>query len=526
MSVKHAGVNLPLFSARSTHGWGIGELRDLVPLARWLSAAGFDRVMLLPLGTMEDGQSSPYSATSTLAIDPLFISLEDVPDFAAAGGEARLSPLARESLELARSAGTVRYDLVRRAKADALARAFDAFLTAEWEQLTPRAAALAAYIARERWWLEDYALFQAVAATMPSVPWRVWPAPLRDREPAALDDARRQLARDVLRQQYWQWIAETEWQEARTAARALGVGVFGDLPFVANAHSPEVWARASEFRLDVSVGVPPDAFSAVGQDWGLPAYNWDAIAGTDYAWLRQRARRMAALYDGIRVDHVIGLFRTYCRPAHGDPFFSPADEPDQRAQGLRVLTLLGESGAAIIAEDLGLVPDFLRESLTALSVPGCKVLRWERQWREPGAPFIDPRGYPADSAAMTGTHDTETLAIWWDDLSREDRHALLALAASAGATDARLRVDWSPAVRDALLGLMYRAASRELFLPIQDLFGWPDRINVPGTVSEANWSWALPWPVDALAAQPEAIARQTTLAALARESGRGLDGLD
>jgi 4-alpha-glucanotransferase len=287
-----------------------------------------------------------------------------------------------------------------------------------------------------------------------------------------------------------------------------------------------VWARAGEFRLDVSVGVPPDAFSAVGQDWGLPAYNWDAIAETDYAWLRQRARRMAALYDGIRVDHVIGLFRTYCRPAHGDPFFSPADEPDQRAQGLRVLTLLGESGAAIIAEDLGLVPDFLRESLAALSVPGCKVLRWERQWREPGAPFIDPRGYPADSAAMTGTHDTETLAIWWDDLSREDRHALLALAASAGATEARPRGDWSPAVRDALLGLMYRASSRELFLPIQDLFGWPDRINVPGTVGEANWTWALPWPVDTLAAQPEAVARQATLAALARESGRGLDGLD
>jgi 4-alpha-glucanotransferase len=101
---------------------------------------------------------------------------------------------------------------------------------------------------------------------------------------------------------------------------------------------------------------------------------------------------MAALYDGIRVDHVIGLFRTYCRPANGDPFFSPGDEPDQRAQGLRVLALLVESGAAIIAEDLGLVPDFLRDALAALSVPGCKVLRWERQWREPGAPFIDPRG--------------------------------------------------------------------------------------------------------------------------------------
>jgi 4-alpha-glucanotransferase len=121
---------------------------------------------------------------------------------------------------------------------------------------------------------------------------------------------------------------------------------------------------------------------------------------------------------------------------------------------------------------------------------------------------------------MTGTHDTETLATWWDDLSREDRRALLALAVSAGAADARPQVDWSPVVRDALLGLMYRAGSRELFLPIQDLFGWPDRINVPGTVSEANWTWALPWPVDALDAQPEAAACRAVLAALARESGR------
>jgi 4-alpha-glucanotransferase len=520
VTTKHAGVNLPLFSARSTTGWGIGELPDLVPLAHWLSAAGFDRVMLLPLGTMEDGQSSPYSATSTLAIDPLFISLAALPDFALAGGEARLSPLARESLELARCAGTVRYDLVRRAKADALARAFDAFAGHEWEQLTPRAATLAAYIARERWWLDDYALFQALAETMPGVPWRAWPAALRDREPAALDDLRRQLARDVLRHQYWQWVAETQWQDARAAARALGVEVFGDLPFVANAHSPEVWARPGEFRLDLSVGVPPDAFSDEGQDWGLPAYHWDAIRSTDYAWIAQRAGRMAALYDGIRVDHVIGLFRTYCRPADGDPFFSPGDEPEQRAQGRRVLTRLGESGVRIIAEDLGLVPDFLREVLAELSVPGCRVLRWERRWREPGAPFIDPRTYPVDSAAMTGTHDTETVVTWWDDLSREDRHALLALAASAGAADARPRVDWSPAVRDALLGLMYRAGSRELFLPVQDLFGWPDRINVPGTIGDANWSWALPWPVDTLDVQPEAVERRDALAALARASGR------
>ena len=135
-----------------------------------------------------------------------------------------------------------------------------------------------------------------------------------------------------------------------------------------------------------------------------------------------------------------------------------------------------ESGAAIIAEDLGVVPPFVRNSLARLGVPGCKVLRWERHWDAPGRPLVDPATYPSLSAAMTGTHDTETLAEWW--------------------TTEGDGTPWSDTVRDALLSSACGAGSDDLFLPMQDVFGWTDRINIPATVGDHNWTWRLPWPID------------------------------
>ncbi len=324
----------------------------------------------------------------------------------------------------------------------------------------------------------------------------------------------------MLEQQYYQWIAEQQWQEARSVSRGLGVALFGDLPFVAGSDSPEIWARPGEFMLDVSTGVPPDAFSATGQDWGLPTYRWDAIRAGDYDWLRHRSRRMAELYDGIRIDHTIGLYRTYGRPASGEPFFTPADEADQIAQGEQIMRILKESGLALIAEDLGSVPDFLRASLARLEVPGCKVLRWERQWKTPGEPFIPTELYPPLSAAMTGTHDTEPLSVWWDQLPPPDRSALLELPLfpERGITDAAQ--PWNDRLRDAFLDLAYRAGSAELFVPVQDLFGWRDRINLPGTVGPHNWVWRLPWTIEELGDVAEARERVEALDRLALAAGR------
>jgi 4-alpha-glucanotransferase len=338
--------------------------------------------------------------------------------------------------------------------------------------------------------------------------WRDWPPPLRDREPAAIETARRQLAREILQQQYWQWLAEAQWQEARRAARDLGVTVFGDLPFMVSANGPDIWTRPGEYLFDVSLGVPPDAFSATGQDWNAPTYHWQVIAATDYAWIRARARRMAALFDGYRVDHLVGLYRTYGRPRNLEPpFFNPGTEPEQVEQGERILRILLESGATIVAEDLGVVPDFVRASLDRLGVPGSKVLRWERLWNEPGQPFIDPAQYPEVSAAMTGTHDTETLAAWWMGAAPDERHAIAAVLAGSGHAPVDPAREWSAEVRDALLGAMYGSGSRELFLPVQDVFGWPDRINVPAVVSDDNWTWRLPWPIDRWASVPNAAER-------------------
>ncbi len=241
---------------------------------------------------------------------------------------------------------------------------------------------------------------------------------MQRRAPTAIDHARRELSREVLFHQYaLQWLAGVQWQQARSNPH--GIQLFGDLPFMVDADSADVWARQDQFRLDLSLGAPPDAFSATGQDWGMPVYKWDVIAVQDFQWLRERARRSADLFDGYRIDHLVGFYRTYGRPRDdsGDAFFSPATQREQEALGERVLGLFRSAGAAIIAEDLGTVPDFVRGSLARQGIPGFRVLRWERYWHAEGQPFRDPADYPSVSVAASGTHDTEPMVIWWEGAS-------------------------------------------------------------------------------------------------------------
>ena len=146
-------------------------------------------------------------------------------------------------------------------------------------------------------------------------PWTEWPEPLRDREPHALEAERHALRDEILFRSYLQWVAGEQWATARS--RSNGVALFGDLPFMVNGDSADVWSRQDEFGQEGSVGVPPDAFSETGQDWGLPPYLWDVMRERDFSWLRLRARRMAHLFDGYRVDHVVGFYRTFVRPRGG-----------------------------------------------------------------------------------------------------------------------------------------------------------------------------------------------------------------
>jgi 4-alpha-glucanotransferase len=407
---------------------------------------------------------------------------------------------------------------VRALKGRALSLAFDRFERDEWERETSRARALREFARAEGSWLRDYALFVAIHdGEQGGRSWTEWPSPLRDRDPAALAEARARLSRRLLFHEWLQWQIEEQWRAARATANRAGVELGGDLPFMVATDSADVWADRGDFRLDARVGVPPDAFSATGQDWGLPVYRWDVMAREGFPWLTERARRMADLYGLYRVDHVVGLYRTYFFPNDGSPpAFIPAAEPAQTENGERVLGILSR-GARVIAEDLGTVPDFVRASLARVGIPGYCVLRWERSWKEAGQPFRDPAAWPAVSVATTGTHDTESLADWWDGMPDEERKAFLALPALSGLRE-RGPARFDDGVRDAILEVVYRSGSDLLLLPFQDAFGVRERVNVPGTVTAQNWTYRMPRDLSALHADRPSRER---LAALAARSGRG-----
>jgi 4-alpha-glucanotransferase len=416
-----------------------------------------------------------------------------------------------------RSTPGVVHQSVRALKEKALRAEYAVFTSTGRRSSVARARDVRDFAEREAWWLDDYALFRALHDEQHGRYWIEWPAGLRDRDPSALAAAAKRLEPEIGYYQYVQWLAHEQWQAVRTAVSP--VGIFGDFPFMVNAHSADVWARQHEFRLDASVGVPPDAFSETGQDWGLPVYRWDVMAEGGYQWLRDRARRCAELYDGFRVDHVVGFFRTFVRERDKTTSFVPEEEDTQRVQGETLLELFGSYGSKIIAEDLGTVPDFVRESMSAHGVPGMQVFRWEREWLVPPHPFRDPARYPKAGVATTGTHDTETMAEWWDGASDEERELMLDLpafrAGQFAASDA-----YSVRLRDALLTLIAAAKSDFVMFPMQDIFGWRDRINTPASINDENWTWRLPFPVDELMTRPDALERAQFLRSLAQRRGR------
>ena len=515
---RHAGVLVPLFSIPSSGSWGVGEIPDLARLAGWLDSAGLDFVQLLPVNEMQEGQSSPYSALSAMAIDPVFLAPGDVPEFAEWGGEQALEAHDREQLARVRDSRSIDFRVVRALKSRALHASFAVFRERHLGTGSERDRQFHEFRVRARWWLDDYALFRALHDEHQACYWRDWEPGLRSREPVALDQARARLGEAIFYYEYVQWLADEQWQRTR---RECGcVGIFGDFPFTVSGHSADVWSRQHEFRIDASVGVPPDPLSGQeAQSWGLPAYRWEISEPGDFEWLRLRAHRCTELYDGFRLDHLVGFYRMFFRDPDGQGHFSPAGEPAQLRHGERLMRLFLASGARIIVEDLGVVPDFVRESLSRLRIPGLKVMRWERKWQDEGQPFRDPADYPVDSVAMSSTHDTETMGEWWDNAGPDERRSC---AEIPGLRESGCDPDapFSSATRDALLRAVFGAASDLAIVSIQDVFGWRVRVNTPGVISHHNWTWRLPWPVDAFGSQPDAQERAGFLHLLSDQTHR------
>ncbi len=509
--MRRAGVMVPLFSLRTRADAGIGDIGALAAMAELAVAMGHRAILLLPIDETSPGEASPYSALSVFAIDPIYVGVDSLPGVA----PAEVERVRRALRDVPLSDRLT----IRAARLALLEAAFQHHLLSGAER-----AAVDEFAARNRYWLDDYALFRALKDRFDLAPWEQWPEDLRRREPRALARSRAELLKLIEKYVYWQFLAHRQWSDARGKANARGVLLGGDIAFSPARDSAEVWANQELFDFERTVGAPPDAFNPEGQRWGLPAPRWERMRADGFALHRHRAAHARELFDFIRVDHVVGLYRTFSfGGVAGDRgAFFPADEPAQRAQGEAVLhAIIDEARAtSVIAEDLGVIPDFVRVSLAALGIPGYKVMRWEKVNEGTAAEaFIPPADYPALSLATTGTHDTDTLAQWWETASTGERERMLRVLDLAPVGSRESRTDFER-MRDRMLAALYASPSRMVLIPIQDLFGWRERINLPGTVAPANWSWRLPLAIEEMTWDPEIGSRIAALRSLAKESGR------
>ncbi len=492
MLQRSAGILIPLFSLRTADDFGRGEFLQMKPMIDFAISLGHRVIQLLPLDETAPGEASPYSALTLFGLDPLYISAGEITGI----GKMAMRRARRNAGDPARRISRERYVTLKK---ELLERAFETFAS---RARARERRALDDFIQENSYWIHDYALYRALKDHFAFKAWEEWPAELARREQSALAVARRDLAQSIHRFSYFQFVAHQQWKSVRDYARERGVYIGGDLAFSPGRDSDVVWAHQESFDLTRSIGTPPDAFSETGQHWGLPMPNWAGMRADGFEIWRKRTRHARSLYDLVRIDHVVGLYRTYSFGSEvvaDKGQFMPIDETEQHAQGEAVIRAIKEEAGEmqLIAEDLGTVPPWVRKSLTELGIPGYKVMQWERDWNAPEQPFTNPAAYPELSLATTGTHDTEALTLWWRDQPIEERARL----AKAFNLDGRVnvRAPLGMPVLNEILRILYAAPSIVTVLPIQDLFGWSARINTPGTVSESNWTYRLPVPFERMA---------------------------
>jgi 4-alpha-glucanotransferase len=341
------------------------------------------------------------------------------------------------------------------------------------------------FLAASSPWLDDYALFEALTVSQGGAPFWRWPRELRDREPNALARARNSLASEVSRIEREQYAFYLQWNRLREHAALRGVRLFGDLPFYVGPSSVETWAHRELFQLKPDGepafvgGVPPDYFSALGQLWGNPVYDWQALQHTDFAWWLSRVRAQLARLDLLRIDHFRALAAYWAVPAgaadaRGGAWLSTPGEH-------LLHRLRGEfPDLPLVAEDLGVITEDVLALKNGFGLPGMRVLQFGFDG-EPGNVHV-PHRHVRECVAYTGTHDNDTTLGWYLGLDRDMRQRV----------DFYLRVT-PGAMPEALIRAALGSVGQLAVIPAQDLLalGSEARLNTPGTAT-GNWTWRLP----------------------------------
>ncbi|WP_079075185.1 4-alpha-glucanotransferase [Streptomyces atriruber] len=506
------GFLVQLYSVLSRRSWGMGDLGDLAELASWSGRAlGAGFVQLGPLHAAEPGplpDPSPYRPSSRRFADPMHVRVEAVPEFAYLDPAAR--PVVDRLVARARQLNEAVLDgsslIDREAVRDLKHRALRAVHDVP---LSPgRAAAFAAFVAREGQGLTDHATWCALADVHGGA-WRSWPAELRDPRSPAVARARQELAGAVDHHRWLAWVTDEQLAAAQAAAVGAGmpVGLVHDLAIGVAPEGADAWALQRCLAAGMSVGAPPDDFNRRGQDWGQPPWRPDALAAEGYRPFAELLRSGLRHAGALRVDHVMGLSRLWWVPEGRPPTEGTYVEYDRDAM-LGVLALEAyRADAGVIGEDLGTVEDGMREELAARGMLGTSVQRFEYLGGSAGRQGpLPPDQWRTDCLATLTTHDLPTTAAW---LSGEhvDLRARLGLltrpAAEEKAAAAAERDGWLAEL--ARLGLLpdpdgeIAALHRFLRLtPARMLGVWlPDATgdrrpqNLPGTAT-VHPNWRLP----------------------------------
>jgi 4-alpha-glucanotransferase len=465
-------------------GFGAGDLGpEAHHFLRFLARAGQRWWQMLPVSP-PGGGDSPYDSASAFAGSPWLVSLEVLKREGFLTAEELVAPQRLSAAPRARHAAG------RRFRARRLRRAFERF-----RERPEAARELAAFMEEQRDWLPDYSLYQALRRSYRFLPWTHWDPELRRREAGALARARSELSFEIEFETFVQREFTRQWAALRAHARELGVRLLGDMPMFVAHDSADVWTHQHLFRLDqhgertLLAGVPPDYFSADGQLWGNPIYDWQALRGTGYAWWTARIGRTLERFDAVRLDHFIGFHRFWEVPAGAS---SARDGHFVEGPGHELFHVLKQRFGQLpfVAEDLGVLTDGVVELRDAFNLPGMRVLAFAF-----AGTFRDyqPHRYPRRVVAYTGTHDNDTLVGWLRSHETErnpDRRAEL-----RAERDRALRYAGSDG-REAhwdLVRTLHASAANTTVVPLQDLLGMDAgaRMNVPGTPS-GNWRFRAP----------------------------------
>ena len=548
---RRFGPTVQLYALRSARNWGMGDFTDLATLITTAAREGADFVGLNPLHALflaRPQDASPYSPSSRLAVNPLYLDVEAIEDYATcAAARAEVASAAVQStLQSLRSDALVDYPRIAALKLRVLAHVFEHFRAQHLEPLTERGRTMRAFGEAHPELAYQPALFQALHAELlrrdpQAWGWPAWPADYRDHDADAVQAFAREHRADVEFHLYLQWQADLQLAAcARTAREAgMSIGLYRDLAVGANPGGAETWQAPARFALAVHVGAPPDEFNRKGQDWGLPPWIPHRLAAGGYdAWvalLRANMRHAGAL----RIDHVMALLRLFwipqgASPTEGTYVRYPLDDL------LAVLALESERHAcAVVGEDLGTVPDEVRTALHDAGVLSYRVLWFERG--HDGA-FIAPSQYPAQALCSVTTHDLPTLHGFWEGTDIAAR-ASLGLFPDADVHDAqraerdadRARLVQalahstvggpSPALDDATVQAVHAYMARTpcalMAVQLEDVFGEREQVNLPATTEERhpNWRRRITVALEDWAAD----GRFAAVCAAIRAEGRGRD---